>query len=215
MKLRVGAVGALFAVAAAGCAAPGPRLGTQWSDPQFARQSLQGARVLVFCDAPDTALRLHCESSASTQLLSLGAQPLTDATLVSPTPGREPPVGAFLGAARAAGARAVFGVTLAPDFSQASAAPTFSIGIGGFGGSGGYRGGGASGVGGGIGVTLPAGGTAPAAAGIAAIASLVDADGGRVIWTARATAPPAADLAAPVGDALRLLAGSLAQTGVF
>lgn len=213
MSLRSGAVAGLLALAVAGCAAPGPRLGTQWSDPQAARQSLQGARVLVFCDAPDTALRLHCESSASTQLLALGAQPLTDASLASPTPGREPPAGAFLGAARAAGARAVFSTTLAPDFSQASAAPTFSIGIGGFGGSGGYRGG--SGIGGGIGVTLPAGGTAPAPAGVAAIASLIDADSGRVIWTARATAPPAADLAVPVGDALRLLAGSLAQAGVF
>lgn len=212
-RLRAAGAGGLLAAVAAGCAAPGPRLGTQWSDPQFAARSLAGAPVLVFCDAPDTALRMHCEADAASQLLALGARPLTDASLASPTPGREPPAGAFLGAAREAGARAVFTATLAPDFSQASTAPTFSFGIGGFGGSGGYRGG--SGVGGGIGVTLPAGGAVPATTGVAAIGSLIDAASGRVVWTARATAPSAADPAASVGDALRLLGGSLAQAGVF
>ena len=76
---------------------------------------------------------------------------MTDARIASPTPGREAPAGAYIGAAQAAGAQAVFNATLAADYSVAASTPTISIGIGGFGGSGGYRGGGAGGVGGGVG----------------------------------------------------------------
>lgn len=213
MRLRAAARAALLALGLAGCASPGPRLGAQWADPQFPQHGLQGAAVLVVCDSVDTALRLHCEADASSRLLALGARPVTDAAIVHPTPGREAPAGQFVGAARAAGARAIFSATLAPDFSQPSAVPTFSIGIGGFGGSGGSRGG--SGFGGGVGVTLPAGGTASAASGLAAIASVIDADSGRVVWTARATTPPGADVVTQVGDALRTLVVSLAQAGVF
>lgn len=214
MSTRATIVAVLVAAALGGCAATGPRLGTQWTDPQFAGgRALAGAAVLVFCDAPDTALRLRCETDAASQLLTLGVRPLTDAALTSPTPGREPPIGAFLVPARAVGARAVFTATLAPDFSQVSSAPTFSIGVGGFGGSGGYRGG--SGVGGGIGVTLPQGSVAPMSSGVAAIGSLVDVDSGRLVWTARATAPPGPDPAAQAGEALRVLAGALAQAGVL
>ncbi len=127
-------------------------------------------------------------------------------------PGREPPAGQYLAAAQAAGARAVFSATLTPDDSMAVSAPTLSIGIGGFGGSGGYRGG--SGIGGGVGVTLPAGSGAPSS-GLAAIGSLIDVLGGRVMWTAKATTPPGADASALVAEAARVLAGSAQQSGLF
>ena len=99
-----------------GCAQT--QLGAQYTDPQFPPQALHGATVLVVCDAPEPAIRLICESQISGQLAQLGARPLTDATLVNPTPGREPPPSQYLPAAKAAGARAVFTTTLEPDSAR-------------------------------------------------------------------------------------------------
>ena len=196
----------------AGCAATTTQLGAQYVDPQLPRQALRGAAILVVCEATEPALKLMCESQVSSQLVQLGARPLTDATLVNPTPGREPPAGLYLPAAQAAGARAVFSATLAPDFSAVNAAPSFSIGIGGFGGSGGYRGGG---VGGGVGVTLPVGGAPGPTLGLAAIGSIVDAGSGRVMWTAKATVPPAADASGQIAEAAKALTASAQQAGLF
>jgi hypothetical protein len=195
----------------AGCAQT--QLGAQYVDPQFPRQALRGASILVVCDAPEPAIRLICESQVSGQLTQLGAKPLTDSTLVSPTPGREPPAGQYLPAAQAAGARAVFSTTLTPDYSRPNPMSSFSIGIGGWGGSGGYYGGG-SGVGGGVGVTMPVG-TLQGSTGLAAIGSVIDVASGRVIWSAKATAAPAADAATQIAEAAKALADALRQTGLF
>jgi hypothetical protein len=169
--------------------------------------------ILVVCEATESAQKVLCERQVSAQLVLQGARPLTDATLVNPTPGREAPAGQYLPAAQAAGARAVFSTTLAPDFSIASATPSFSIGIGGFGGSGGYRGG--SGFGGGVGVTLPLGGAPGAAAGLAAIGSMVDASNGSVMWTTKAVTPPSADVNGQITEAARALVMSAQQAGLF
>ncbi len=206
------AAGLTLALLALGGCAAATQLGAQYVDPQLARQVLRGASILVVCEAAEPAVKLICESQISGQLAQLGARPLTDATLVNSTPGREAPAGQYLPAAQAAGARAVFNATLAPDFSMAGSATSFSIGIGGFGGSGGYRGG--SGVGGGVGISLPVG-AAPGASGLAAIGSLVDVPSGRVIWTAKATTPPGADAAAQIADAARVLVGAAQQAGLF
>lgn len=204
------------AAAAAGCATEATtQLGAQYVNAQMPAAALRGATLLVVCDAAEQAVKLICESQVSAQLAAIGARPVTNATLVNPTPGREAPAGAYIAAAQAAGAQAVFNATLAPDYSVVSAAPTFSIGIGGFGGSGGYRGGGgASGVGGGVGVTLPAG-PATTASGLAAIGSIVDAANGSVMWSAKAVTPPAADPSATVAEAARALVGAARQAGLF
>jgi hypothetical protein len=200
-------------LAAAGGATPSPQLGAQYLAPDVPAQALRGATVLVVCDAAESAIRLNCESQLSAQLLALGARPVTDARVVSPTPGREAPAGAYIAAAQAAGAHAVFNATLAPDFSVVSSGPTISFGIGGFGGSGGYRGGG-SGVGGGVGITVPAG-PATATGGLSAIGSIVDVASGNVMWSAKAIVPPASDPAAMVADAARALAGAARDARLF
>lgn len=207
------AVAAAALAMAAGCATPTTQLGAQYRDPGAPAQALRGATLLVVCEAPEQALKLICESQVSAQLAALAARPVTDARLASPTPGREAPAGAYIAAAQAAVAQAVFNATLAADYSVAASTPTISIGIGGFGGSGGYRGGG-SGVGGGVGVTLPVG---PAAgpAGVAAIGSIVDVASGRVVWSAKAIVPPAADPSAMVAEAARALVAAAAQAGLF
>ena len=193
-----------------GCAST--QLGAQYVDPQLPKQVLRGAAILVVCEAVEPAVKLICESQLSGQLVLLGARPLTDSTLVNPTPGREPPAGQYLPAARAAGASAVFNATLAPDYSMVNAAPSFSIGIGGFGGSGGYRGG--SAVGGGVGVTLPVGG-APGVSGLAAIGTVVDVASGRLMWSASATTPPGADAASQIAEVTRALNVAAQQAGLF
>jgi len=193
-----------------GCAQT--QLGAQYADPQFPQQALHGATILVVCEAPEPAIKLICESQISGQLTQLGARPLIDSTLVNPTPGREPPAAQYLPAARAAGARAVFSTTLAPDYWRASPMSSLSIGIGGWGGSGGYYGG--SGVGGGVGVTMPVGGM-QGSTGLAAIGSVIDVASGRVMWSGKATAAPAADVTSQIAEAAKALADALRQTGLF
>lgn len=201
----------LAATLAAGCAS-GPQLGAQYVDPQLPPQALRGATVLVVCDAVEPAIRLNCETRVSGQLVLLGARPVTDAAAVNPNPGREPAADLYLGAARAAGARAVFSTTMGPDFTSVGAAPVFSFGIGGFGGSGGYRGG--SAMGGGVGVAMPVG-PPPGTVGLGAIGSLIDVQTGRVMWSAKATAAPAADVAAQINNVTATLTQAAAKTGLF
>ncbi|MBK6865598.1 MAG: hypothetical protein IPG91_19860 [Ideonella sp.] len=214
LAARIAMLAAAAAVAA-GCATPTTQLGAQYRDPGAPAQALRGATLLVVCEAPEQALRLICEGQVSAQLAALATRPVTDARIASPTPGREAPAGAYIGAAQAAGAQAVFNATLAADDSVAASTPTISIGIGGFGGSGGYRGGGgAGGVGGGVGLTLPVG-QAPPGHGLSAIGSVVDVASGRVVWSAKAIVPPAADPSAMVAEAARALVSAAAQAGLF
>lgn len=196
----------LAAVLVAGCAST--QIGAQWTDPQWPKQSLQGTTVFVVCDAQDTTVRLLCESRFSARLAALGAKPVT------PQAGEQsdgqPASQATLSAAQAAGARSVFQTTLRADASAVSTGPTFSFGIGGFGGSGGYG----SGVGGGVGVAMPVGGSG--GTGLAASSTLVDAAGsGKVIWSARATAPAATDLSAQIDELANVLVGALKQAALF
>lgn len=202
-----GAIGLLFL---GGCAST--QLGAQYVDPQFPRQALRGAPILVVCEAPEPAMKLICERQISTQLAQLGARPLTDPRLVNPTPGHEPPAGHYLPAAQAAGARAIFSTTLTPDYWQANPMSSFSIGIGGWGGSGGYYGG--SGVGGGVGVTMPVG-AAQGGAGLAALGAVIDVASGRVMWTAKATTSAAPDPSTQVSEVTKALADAARQTGFF
>jgi hypothetical protein len=208
---RLGLVAAAV-LAAAGCATPSTQLGAQYVAPNLPPQALRGATVLVVCDAAETAIRMICEAQFSAQLLALGARPVTDARIANPAPGREAPAGAYIAAAQAADAHAVFSATLAPDYTVVSSGPTFSFGIGGIGGSGGYRGG--SAVGGGVGVTVPAG-PPTATSGLSAIGSIVDVASGNVMWSAKAVVPPASDPTAMVADAARVLAGAARTAGLF
>jgi len=194
----------------AGCAST--QIGAEYVDPQAPPQYLRGAVILVVCEGPEPALKLICESQAVGQLTQLGAKPLTDPKRVSLMSGREPTTEQYLPAAREAGARAVFSLTLKPDTWRPSPMSSVSIGIGGWGGSGGYYGG--SGVGGGVGVTLPVDG-AQGAAGLAAAGTLVDVASGRVIWTAGATTSLTGDATTRVAELTRVLTESMRQAGLF
>jgi hypothetical protein len=209
--VRAGARAVLLVLALAGCAAPtATRLGAQYISSDAPPEALRGAAILVVCNGAERTLELICENQFSAQLTALGTRPLTNAALVSPTPGREAPAGAYIAPAQAAGAHAVLNVTLTPDFSAAAAAPTFSFGIGGFGGSSGSRA-----VGGGVGVTLPAGTVGSSGSGLAAIASFVDVASGRVLWSTRAVVAPAPDPTAMLAEAARALTAAAVKAGLF
>lgn len=195
------------ALLAAGCAST--QLGAQWVDLQMPKRSLQGATVLIVCEAQDTTVKLLCESRFADRLAALGVKALTSPALADASlAAGAADSAARLAAAKAAGARAVLQTTLRPDYAAVSAAPSFSIGIGGFGASGG------GGVGGGVGVAVPVGG-ASGGAGMAASSSLLDAGSAKIVWSAQASAPSGSDASLQIDELAGVLAGALSQAGIF
>ena len=164
---------------AAGCAST--QLDAQWSNPQRAAVSLRGTKVLVVCEAAETMLRQICQDKLSTELATLGAVPVR----ASDAPVSDPPQGEsarHVAAARAAGATAVFSVTVSPDASQAtSTGVSVGFGVGGFGFGRGF---------GGVGLSAPVG-ESRIAYGYAGNGSLLDADSGTLMWTAKTRSNPA------------------------
>ena len=107
-------------------------------------------------------------------------------------------------AARDTGAKAVVSVAIGPATQAVSQG--FSIGIGGFGfGRGG---------GGGVGVSAPIGG-GRVDTGYAANGRVTDVASGRLMWTARASAPPSKDANAQLADLSKSVLDAAAGAGLF
>jgi hypothetical protein len=116
---------------------------------------------------------------------------------------------ALLQTARSAGAVALLRTQISPEVVAVAPGPSIGIGIGGFGGS--YR----SGGGVGFGVSAPLGGASPAETGYATTASLTDVASGRLMWSARASAPPSSDVAQQLSTLATLLLDAARQAGLF
>jgi hypothetical protein len=187
-----------------GCAAS--RVDAQWSDAQFNGQPPRGAKVLVACQADDPTLRRICADRMAARLSALGMFPLLAADSGSAA---APDETALLQAARAAGAAALLRTSLAPEAVAIAPAPAVSIGIGGFGG--GYR----SGGGVGFGMSAPIGGPGPARTGWGASVALSDVASGKLMWSARASAPPSSDVAAQLDTLAALLLQAAREKGFF
>jgi hypothetical protein len=200
---------ALFAglLGLTGCAAT-TKVDAQWSDPYFAGRPLQGARVYVLCEAAELALQRQCEDQMVAQLAAAGASPVVGAPIANPTPGRQIPPEQFLPAARAAGARAVFSTSVAPGTAVANPPPQMSFGFGGFGG--GYH----SATAGGVGVSLPVG-AGSVKTGYAANGTLTDVASGRLMWTAKASAPPSDDMNRQLEELAKAVIASAQQAGML
>ena len=84
--------------------------------------------------------------------------------------------------------------------------PGFSIGVGGF-GFGRH-----SGVG--VGVEAPIGG-GRVTSGYSANGRVTDVPSGRLVWTAKATAPPSSDLNAQMGELSKAVLGAADKAGLF
>ncbi len=197
----------LLALLLAGCASS--RINAQWTDPQFTGQPPRGAKVLVACQAADPTLRRICADRMAARVTALGALPVLaqdngdigDAAVQGEV--------ALLQAARSAGASALLRTQLAPEVVAVAPGPTIGIGIGGFGG--GYR----SGGGVGFGMSAPIGGAGPAETGYGATASLTDVASGRLMWSAKASAPPSSDVAQQLTALATLLLDAARQAGFF
>jgi hypothetical protein len=186
----------------AGCAST--RVQAQWTDPTFAKQSfLRGSKVLVVCDAKETAVRHICQEQVSQQLSAAGASPVIgpQSADAQSAPAAEP----VLAAARDAGAKAVLRTGIAPDATVVSPGPSFGIGIGGFGGGN---------VAGGVGVSVPVGGERVSTA-YAADMTLTDVTSGRVVWSSTVTTPASRDVNAQVATLTKTGLEAAQKAGLF
>ena len=197
-----GASIAVLAALVAGCASA-PQLDAQWSDASAAPGLLRGARVLVACDAAELVVRQICQDRLASEVAARGATPV----FVPP----ETPIATdrsidaqLLSAARETGAKGLMVMTVAVAVHDVSA--PISIGIGGFGfGSGGSVG---------AGVSAPVGG-GRVTAGYSGNGRVTDVANGRLVWTAKATSPPSADVNAQMTDLSRLVLAAADKAGLF
>jgi hypothetical protein len=186
----------------AGCAS-GPQLDAQWSDPAAGPGLLRGARVLVACDAAELVIRQICQDQLASEITARGATPV----FVPP----ETPIATdraidaqLLPAARQANATALAVMTVAVAVQDVSQG--VSIGIGGFGFG--------SHSAGGVGVAAPIGG-GRVTSGYSANGRITEVSGGRLVWTAKATAPPSSDVETQMAGLARAVVGAAEKAGLF
>ena len=193
---------AVAAAALAGCATS-PQLDAEWRDPQLGGNYLRGARVLVACDAFEVVIRQICQDQLASEVVARGATPVFLAPNLQVATDRSIDA-QLLPAAREAGAKAMMVMTVAVAVNDVS--PGFSIGVGGF-GFGRH-----SGVG--VGVEAPIGG-GRVTSGYSANGRVSDVPSGRLVWTAKATAPPSSDLNAQMGELSKAVLGAADKAGLF
>lgn len=199
-------VAAVAAGLVTGCASAPAGVDAQWRAPDAGRPLGGGARVLVACEAAETALVRLCVERFAAELTARGVSAV-------PAPEAPPPAAAgprddarYVALARQAGAQAVWvgSVSAAPAEPRSSG---MSIGLGGF-----HIGGG-SGVG--VGVSLPVGSGGGSAVEYAAEARITEVAGGRLQWTARAASGASGDAGAQLDGLSRRLVDAAAAAGLF
>jgi hypothetical protein len=180
-----------------------PQLDAQWSDTSLAPGALRGARVLVACDAFEVVIRQVCQDRLAGEVLARGATPVFLAPGFPVATDRSIDA-QLLPAAREAGAKAIMVMTVAVAVQDVS--QPFQIGIGGFG----FGGSGSAGVG----VSAPVGG-GRVTSGYSASGRVTDVPTGRLVWTAKATAPPSSDLNAQMSELSRTVLEAAGKAGLF
>ena len=204
VHMRLAATACWAVLGAAGCAST--NVDAQWRSTELAPAYLRGATVLVSCETGEDVLKRICEDRVAADLRARGVR------VVEPTPGSlpavMPPSGTsdmqYIPAARDSGAKAVVSVAIGPAVQAVNQG--FSIGIGGFGfGRGG---------GGGVGVSAPIGG-GRVDTGYAANGRVTDVASGRLMWSARASAPPSSDLNAQLAELSKSVVDAAAGAGLF
>lgn len=202
MHNRLSALPALLALA--GCAST--QVGAQWTDPAFQGRSLRGSTLLVVCEAPDAATKRVCQDQLAAQVTAYGGTPRLAGEIANPTPGREQNPSAYLPAARSAGARAVLSAAVVSDpVATVRSGPSIGVGVGGW--SGGH-------VGGGIGISFPFG-RARDETGLGLNGALTDVASGKLMWSARASAPAGADTGKQLDELARATLEAASKAGFF
>ena len=196
---------AALPLALVGCAST--VVDAQWRNVELPPSYLRGATVMVSCETADDVLRRICEERVMADLRTHGATPVLAA------PGSVPPAqpaqsgtadAQFLPAARSSGAKAVLSVTVGA--SSASVSPGVMVSIGGFGFG---RNSGA-----GVGVSAPIGG-GQVSNGYSANGRVTDVASGRLMWSARASAPPSGDLNAQLAELSKSVLDAADKAGLF
>jgi hypothetical protein len=201
-RIRVGVLAAA-GLMLAGCAST--VVDASWRDAQLAPGTLRGAKVLVMCETQEQVLKRICQDQVGADLQARGV------SVVFPPDALQVPIAQaeidpqVLKAARDAGTKAVFLVTVSAASRAVSQGMAISIGGFGFGGGGG---------GAGVGVTAPIGG-GQVSTGYSASGRVTDAGTGRLLWTARATTPPSTDVNAQMVELSKAVTGEAQKAGLF
>lgn len=197
MRYVACAFGAVMALGAGGCAST-TRLDSQWSDPTASPSSLQGARLLVVCDADEAPLRQICQDEMRAEVMARGATPVAFDDSDRGIAGASKPTADYVVVARERGASAVLRTRAMTSLSRTDSGVSLGFGLGTFG----------SGVGLGVGMSTPVGGGSTTV-GYAAEASLTEVRSGKLLWTGRATTAPSKELNKQMAElATALLAGA-------
>ena len=197
-----GIVGMAALVLLAGCAST--MLEAQWADAQLPPRLLRGAQVMVVCEAQDVAIQRLCQDQVVAGLAQRGAMPVALPETINVPLAQAAIDPQVLQAARNAGAKAVFSVVVG--VAAQAVSPGLSISLGGFGFG--------SNVGGGIGVSAPIGG-GKVNSGYSANGRVTEVAGGRLLWTARATAPPSSNVTAQLTELSATVLTAADKAGMF
>ena len=192
------------ALLAAGCAST--QVGPQWTDPAFQGRSLRGSTLLVVCEATELATKRVCQDQLAAQVVAYGATPRIAGEIANPTPGREQNPAAYLPAARSAGAQAVLSAAVVSDPATAvRSGPSIGVGLGGWGGGR---------VGGGIGISFPFG-SSKVENGLGLNGALTDVASGKLMWSARSSAPASDDTGKQLDQLSRATLEAASKAGFF
>ncbi|HWI11388.1 MAG TPA: hypothetical protein VNU48_08685 [Burkholderiaceae bacterium] len=183
-----------------GCASTG--VDAQWRSVELPPGYLHGATVLVSCETGELVLQRICEDRVVADLAARGVR----AVLSAPNAAPAAPAGVtdmqYVPVARDAGAKAVFSVSVGVASQMVNPGVSLGLGVGGFGR---YSAGG-------IGVSAPVGG-GQVNSGYAMSGRVTDVASGRLMWTARAIAPPSSDANAQLAELSKSLLDAAA--GLF
>ena len=202
-RVCVGALAAAALVIIAGCASTA--VDASWRDAQLQPAYLRGAKLLVVCETQELVLKRLCQDRVGADLQARGI------VVVYPPENLQVPIAQaqldpqILEAARSAGAKAVYTFTVSVATQAVSPGVLLSIGGFGFGGGGG-------GVG--VGVSAPVGG-GQVSSGYTASGNVTDVASGRLVWLARATAPPSSDANAQMAELSKVVIGEAQKAGLF
>ena len=197
-----GIVGMAALVLLAGCAST--MLDAQWADAQLPPRLLRGAKVMVVCEAQDVAIQRLCRDQVAAGLAQRGAVPVLLPENINVPIAQAMIDPQVLQAARDAGALAVFSMVVG--VSARAVSPGLSISIGGFGFG--------SNVGGGVGVSAPIGG-GQVNEGYSANGRVSEVVSGRLLWTARATAPPSSNVTSQLSELSATVLAAADKAGMF
>jgi len=202
IRQATGLCASLVLLAAAGCAST-THLDSQWSDPAAAPTSLQGAKLLVVCDADEAPLRQICQDQMRAEVTARGATAVAfdnaDRNIAGTAASASRPTADYVGIARDRGATAVLRTRAMTSVSRPDSGVSLGFGLGTFG----------SGVGLGVGMSTPVGGGGNATVGYAAETSITDVRSGKLLWTGRATTAPSKEVNKQMAElATALLAGA-------